>query len=101
MGHKIVINSKYGGFGLSQAALKVLKSQGVNVEMWDNILYLSHASLPRHDPRLIAIVESMGAAANGSSADLEIVEVGRVYKIEEFDGLETVKELSDEWIVIE
>lgn len=98
--NKIVINSKHGGFGLSQAALLVMQSQGVKMESLNGDLYLPQDSLPRHDSRLVAIVESMGAAANGDSADLEIVEVGRAYKIEEHDGRETVKELDADWTVI-
>jgi hypothetical protein len=56
----------------------------------------------RHDPVLIQVIEEMGAAANGECAKLAITEVpsGTAYRIDEYDGNESV-ETNDsyEWTI--
>jgi hypothetical protein len=49
----------------------------------------------RHDPALVQVVEELGAEANGLCAELGIVEVSGPYRIDEYDGRETVMEASD------
>jgi hypothetical protein len=49
-------------------------------------------NVDRHDPILVQVVEEMGAKANGSYANLAIEEVSGPYRIDEYDGYETVKE---------
>jgi len=53
----------------------------------------------RDDPRLIQIVEEMGEAANGSCANLRIVEIpdGTDYEVNEYDGFEHVAEKHRTW----
>ena len=48
----------------------------------------------RNDPDLVAVVESLGAEANGKFASLEVVEIpdGIDWRIEEYDGSESVAE---------
>jgi hypothetical protein len=46
----------------------------------------------RHDPILVQVVEELGDKANGSCARLAIDEVSGPYRIDEYDGFETVKE---------
>jgi hypothetical protein len=46
----------------------------------------------RHDPILVQVVEELGEKANGSCARLAIDEVSGPYRIDEYDGFETVKE---------
>jgi hypothetical protein len=47
--------------------------------------------IPRHDKYLIKVVETLGDEANGNYAKLAIVKVkGIRYKINEYDGWETV-----------
>ena len=92
--YKVVINSSYGGFGLSQKAKARLKELGQEYGEW---------SIPRHDPILIQVIEELGSDwASGNHARLEIVEiVGRTYRIEEYDGMESVVTPNiEEWTVI-
>jgi len=102
---KIVINRCYGGFGLSQEALKRLIELGASVQIikeagwkdasnecmiWDvsnvhetprifekETLVLSHGyeNQIRTDPRLIQTIEELGERANGRCAELEIIEI--------------------------
>lgn len=93
---KVVINASYGGFGLSDEALKLLGYE-------DQLEYKFDDDRPsRHDPHLVEVVEKLGDAANGMHADLEIVEVeGNRYRICEYDGLEWVETPeSIEWIEV-
>lgn len=53
----------------------------------------------RHDPALVQVVEELGDKANGNYAKLRIAEVSGPYRIDEYDGFESV-ETSDsyDWI---
>jgi hypothetical protein len=55
--------------------------------------------IARDDPYLVQVVEEMGSKANGSHADLKVVEVpGDVdWIIEEYDGNEWVAEKHRKW----
>jgi hypothetical protein len=55
--------------------------------------------IPRDDPDLIAVIESMGDEANGSCAKLRIVEIpdGTKWEIKEYDGNERVAEVHSTW----
>ena len=50
--------------------------------------YYMHVS--RHDPALIQVVEELGEKASGNCANLQIEEVEGLYRIDEYDGNETV-----------
>ena len=54
---------------------------------------------PRHDPDLVAAVESLGKAAEGECAFLKVVEVpdGIDYEISEYDGNEHIAEKHRTW----
>ena len=53
----------------------------------------------RHDPILVQVVEELGERANGPHADLRITEVDGPYRIDEYDGAESVETPdSYEWI---
>jgi hypothetical protein len=45
----------------------------------------------RHDPILVQVVEELGEKANGSYAKLAIAEVSGPYRIDEYDGFESVE----------
>ena len=78
---KVVYNACHGGFSLSEAA-----SLKLGMEFWDTM------RMDRHDPALVEIVETMGAEANGSYAELRIAEIeGDRYIIREYDGREWVE----------
>lgn len=87
---KIVINNCYGGFSLSEAAYREL---GIP---WDEF---GLCDISRSDPRLVAVVEKLGEAANGRHASLKIVEVPDdiEWYIEEYDGVEWVAECHRTW----
>jgi hypothetical protein len=46
----------------------------------------------RHDPILVQVVEELGEKADGMCAKLAIAEVSGPYRIDEYDGNETVVE---------
>lgn len=113
MGIKVVYNACYGGFGLSQEALKLLRARRPElVSEFEEDSYFSRAgqlylsyrhSLARHDPDLIAVVEELGLReAAGEHADLAIYMVdGDRYFIDEYDGYESVVTPTNiEWVIV-
>lgn len=91
---RIVINDCFGGFGLSDRAIAEYKKlAGIN----DSGFY--DREIPRDDPYLVKVVKEMGTAANGSCANLKIVEIpGDVsWHIAEYDGNEWVAEDHRTW----
>jgi hypothetical protein len=122
--NKIVYNACYGGFGLSAlayelyaelAGLKIYPEDiGCGVQMYwlsppigDKELdrhreKLYSSDLPRHDPILVNVIETLGKDANGMCADLKIYETeSNQYRIEEYDGNETVViSYDDSWTYI-
>ena len=113
MKKKVVYNACYGGFGLSRKAAERLAQLGVESmdkeikqKENDNVSFGDHFgayNVPRHDPRLVQVVEELGKDANGFCADLQIEEIeGDQYRIDEYDGNESVEcPNSIDWITIE
>jgi len=67
-----------------------------------NALYFSDRDIERTDPALVQVVEELGDKANGDFAKLYITEVpaGTLYRIDEYDGLESVMTNDDyDWKV--
>lgn len=88
---KVVFNNCYGGFGLSAKALEMLSSiKGYYVKESDFSLAES-----RIDPDLVYVVEKLGKEANTSYSNLQIKEISEPYRIEEYDGIESIKHPSD------
>lgn len=87
---KVVINKCYGGFGLSNEALNYM---GLDPETTD--VY----EIPRNDSRLVEAVETLGERANGSYAELKVVEIpdGIDYYIHNYDGMESIQEKHRSW----
>lgn len=85
---KVVINRCYGGFGLSEKAMKFLR---VDSE-WPDIA--------RNDPKLVECVEKLGEEANGAYAELKVIEIPDDvnWEIGEYDGLEWVEEVHRRWM---
>ena len=113
MSAQIVVNDCYGGFSLSFLATTVMARSG-HPEAIEELAATADATpgdwhpfageIVRHDPRLVAAVQQLGDAASGSSAALRVVTIdGDRYKIEEYDGSETVvepKDVNRDWIVV-
>lgn len=87
---KIVINSDWGGFGLSRKA---------------EILYKKLTSKPfrydveRNDPILVEVVETLGNKANNSHSKLKVVEIPDDvdWVIQDYDGREWIAEKHRTW----
>ena len=113
---KIVINSDYGGFSLSdEAILEYGRREGLNLVKDENTNwsisifykdsvakenYFDDREIPRNDPTLVEVVEKLGEAAYGFAANLKTVEIPEDvdWCIEENDGLEWVAEKHRTWI---
>jgi hypothetical protein len=105
---KIVINTRYGGFGLSQEAIDLYaKKSGIlliesdeeyifNEKIYENY---SPYDLDRTNPFLIETVEELGDEANGWLSELKVVEIPDdvEYTIEEYDGAEWIAEKHRTW----
>lgn len=69
----------------------------------DNKWYRAHViyagDIPRHDPDLVSVVESLGEKASGQLSKLHVVEVpdGTNYEIDDYDGMERVAEAHRTW----
>ena len=103
---KVVYNTCYGGFGLSDAAIaRYAELKGIAIHKrptghadysyWaytETDEYFDRDDIVRHDRGLVQVVEELGEAANGDHANLHIREVpdGARYRIEEYDGMESV-----------
>ena len=87
---KIVINSEFGGFSLSQAAKDFYKKCGGKHDFSDYFTEIS-----RDDPALVYTVEILGPDANGCAASLKVVDIpkGTIYRIKEYDGKETIEKM--------
>jgi hypothetical protein len=102
---KIVYNGCYGGFSLSNTALRRyselsgygIKQEGEYVNLVDKNDEYVYISDMRDDPILVQVVEELGEAANGDCAELYIVEIpaGTRYRIDEYDGNERVMTIED------
>lgn len=102
---KVVVNKCYGGFSVSAAAVRFMRERG-NADAIAEVLFgestpeytlgydyqIYGREFSRHDPDLVAAVETLGSKANGACADLEVVEIpdGAEYEIDEYDGMERV-----------
>lgn len=84
---KVVINSCFGGCGLSREAYEYLGKP------WDGFGYVYNDYSCREDLKLIECVETLGCKANGDCAELEVVEFddyNYTYEISEYDGYESL-----------
>jgi len=109
---KIVINTCYGGFGLSEKATMLYgKKAGLNIiavpdesiksitnyyldEVKDDNYFVDW-DLKRNDPILVEVVEELGAESNGEYAKLKVVEIPDDvvdWRIEEYNGYEYICE---------
>lgn len=112
---KIVINADYGGFGLSNEAVREYgKRKGLNlvertdksdfIFFYENEIkeenFFSEQDIPRNDPILVETVEALTAEKAGNRfSTLKVVEVPDDvdWYIEEYDGDEWVAERHRTW----
>ena len=113
---KIVINKKYGGFGLSEEAVLLYgDKKGLNIiaKQDQAIKTITHYFLnevknenlfaeweiERNDPVLVEVVEQLGDLADTRHTRLKVVEVPDDVKwyIHDYDGIESVYEKHRIW----
>lgn len=108
MAYKVVYNACYGGFSLSRDAVLMAREMSGNPTWGGTCLrgdkypsteetcdedYGFISDVPRHDPVLVSVVDSLGGRANGEMTKLRIREIaGNLYRIDEYDGYESVVE---------
>jgi len=111
---KIVINTCYGGFGLSEKATHrfaelsgfklykkeddIFSSYYTNPE-FSNDSYFSDSDIERDSPILIQVVEELKEDVDNRFSRLKVVEIPNdvEWEIEEYDGLEWVAEKHRTW----
>lgn len=85
--HKVAYNTCYGGFSLSRKA-ELLYRELTGMKEDD---YLDVYDLPRHDPVLIKVIETLGSEADGCNARIAIRSISSsAYRISDYDGAERV-----------
>lgn len=112
---KIVINTCWGGFGLSdEALLRYAEIKGlklVRVEATDygndsfyineihDDNYFFDQCIDRNDPCLVQVIEEMGKDASDVYSELKVVEIpdGVEWEIDDYDGRETIEEKHRKW----
>lgn len=111
---KIVYNNCHGGFAISREAVWLARQISGDEnwggctfkgECWPNTSVIRtddyemwYPEVPRHDPVLVEVVETLGSKkASGKYATLEIENVpsGTLYRIDEYDGKESVMSHDD------
>lgn len=86
--NKVVINTEFGGFGLSREAETWLAKRGI-WQKYPDIKSLK--DLPRHEPLLVECVEELGGKASDCYTILEVKKIKHNrYYIEEYDGKEYI-----------
>ena len=109
---KIVINTCYGGFGLSDKAIlryaelkriilyrHLSENHFYNSPDFTEETYFSLYDIPRDSVELVQAVEELKEESNGGFSKLKVVEVPDDvdWTIEEYDGLEWVAEVHRTW----
>jgi len=105
---KVVINTCFGGYGLSLKAMHKLIELGCEeaVEYMVGLdeddfgsFYPFSEDEKRNHPMLIRVVEELGAEANGRWSDLKIVDIpdNVEWYIHDYDGIESVHEQHRSW----
>lgn len=101
---KVVINRRYGGFGLSKEGQELYcELKGIDPGKYNKSFFyyegLVEHDIARDDPLLVEVVEVLGEKASGAYAGLKIVDIPDDVKweIEEYDGMEWVAEVHRTW----
>lgn len=102
---KVVINKCYGGFSLSDKAIReYLRRRGLEFtfdgeDFYVNGRYFSYHDISRNDETLVQIVKDLGGEANTGFSELKIVEIPDDvdFVIDEYDGVEWIAEKHRTW----
>jgi hypothetical protein len=101
-GHRVVVNTCYGGFNLSQEAKEMYARLTQGVERGST--WCVDMDVMRDDPHLLAVVDALGTeACSGPFSCLAIVEIPedvgreRRWTVQEYDGQEWVAEIHRTW----
>jgi hypothetical protein len=110
---KVVINTDWGGFGLSDEAIRrYAELKGINlveetgeygitfyIDQINDESYFDAHNFDRTDPALIQVVEEMGDASFGWAAKLKIVEIpdDADWYVADYDGIEHIAERHRTW----
>lgn len=91
---KVVINTCFGGFGLSDEA-QIIYATEKGLDMAEFSMY----EIKRDDPVLVQVVEELGTKADGWASHLKVVEIPDdvEYTIEDYDGVEHIAEVHRTW----
>lgn len=100
---KVVINTCFGGFGLSEEAIalyRMLRELSDSVRsLADHVRPTYADEIARDDYDLVYVVETLGEKANTPHSKLKVVEIPADVKwqIEEYDGSEHIAEQHRIW----
>ena len=112
---KIVINTCYGGFGLSDEGVeRYAKLKGHMTWREDGVFSSSFYIDPpgtknrrgiwsweikRDDPDLVKVVEELGEKADGPHAALKVIDIpdGTNWELNDYDGIESIHEVHNSW----
>ena len=112
---KVVINADFGGFSLSDDAMRMYSDlAGLNLvgkpsSFGHTIFYIDgeiedesafwEGEIARNDENLVKVVETLGSAANGNYSRLKVVEIpdGVDWMLQEYDGSEWIAEVHRTW----
>lgn len=81
---KIILNKCYGGFGISDEALRMAGITDADEWEYDDL---------RINPEVIKAVETLGENANDGYSNLVVVEISDAatdWEVDEYDGYETM-----------
>jgi hypothetical protein len=102
MVRRVVVNCCYGGFGLSEEAIRLYHDLTTGISETDDRLYFY--DIQRDDPVLLQIVDTIGLeVASGPFCKLGIVEIPDDiptdgWIVMDYDGREWVAEVHRTWI---
>lgn len=95
--NEVVYNACYGGFGLSEEAKALyIKISKTNPDSFYD------GDISRHDPVLVKVVKKLKEKVNTRFSELKIAKIeGNLYRIDEYDGYESVETPGDvSWVTI-
>lgn len=99
---EIIINKQFGGYRWSHEASVALgmEEKFEGEDLWKDFNFGTRDESLRTRPDAIALLKEWGSdRCSGQYAKLAVIEIpdGVEYVIDEYDGMETVHELSRKW----